>query len=335
MKIEKMPENLTGVFGNVVYVISAEKSETADIEILSSDGSEVVAVRRLSGCESYCINASNYVNAQMRVEPDVESGTGVVAKPEAAVCCSVKVGEETSEVSVHCAGTEKMDYLKPMCVTECKRTLYGDGRDEVMFVSDGSEVSWVVEIEKKNGETAEVLTGVIETEKNGAYSFVVDERDIRLAATEIGIGNADFSVVRMRAVASGTEFVNESFGVKKKMKSGVCVAWLNVYGGIDREWFRVLESKMEIDSVMAEKSEGCESLGAIRSEILKLSSPIMGSAEFERVAKIVSSPKIWIVGENEVTPVVIENRELVHVAGKMNQVVIDVRKSYGRTPWKF
>ncbi len=332
MEIIKTPANLEGALGELIYVVSAPGQECADLEVLSSDGVKVLSVRRLSGSDIYHINTAGFVNAQIEVEPDMESSTGLVVKAGASARCSVRVGEQTSSESLHHAGTEPLEYLAPMSERTTGR-MYEGGRDEVWFVADGSETEWGVTLYSEDGDLA-ICGGNVETIGDNVYAAVVDFDEVMAMARQIPGFGGEYGSLVLSVSADGVEFIRKEYFLEPSWEERAELCWLNPYGGLDRASFRVLGESLKADGGSVELPEGCRSTGGGVCEVFDLASPILSIEEQEWLSGIVRSPRVWMIRRGEVMPAVIESKELTRKAGELPQVELQIRTSRKATGYK-
>ena len=281
MKINKLSDNLTPLDEGIFFGIDTESDTPSEIvvEIIEATTGEVVAVQQLHNILTTRINIAPYIAHLSEYAPTQTTQTSFAELPSTEY--KIRIDEVESEAIVVSVNRCKIG-ATPTLITDfphSRRVARGEN-DEVMFAAEpGKRIS--AELVANTGETLSLK-----------YLTTTNLSTLIIAAEEFDSDIASFDVT---LYCEEEEFAALHYTVVPPLKNATRLAWLSECGTIEQYTFPVshkVKHSTEKQSIMT-NSGICAAHHQTKLTI-SLCSRLEPRATVEALAKIISSPKVWV-----------------------------------------
>ena len=281
MKINKLSDNLTPLDEGIFFGIETESDAPSEIvvEIIEATTGEVVAVQQLHNALASEINIAPYIARLSEYAPTQTQQTSFTTPPIAKY--KIRINDIESEEIVVSINRHKIGST-PALITDfphSRRITQGEN-DEVVFASIPNKSIRVALV----ADTGEELH-LEHTPTTGISTLAVSLEDFD---SEIGSIDATF-------YCEEEIFATLHYTVVPPLKNATRLAWLSECGTIEYYTFPAshkVKHSTKKQSVMT--SSGICSAHHQTKLTISLCSRLEPRATVEALAKIISSPKVWI-----------------------------------------
>ena len=315
MIFNSLPQDFSSLQEPLIYTLSTQEQEPQDllIEICSADGGQVLATKQL-----YAVSEAEVDIAPLLREciiptlPTESLGTGFV-DCGCNVSVYLKVGDVQS--ATRCFQWAKVEPSTPLTMLSeqtTNRAMAADECDWIGVFSNGSK-ECNIHIETFGKECRKVDYRL---PKAGQQLFV-------LVASEMG----DCDQIEVEIVADDALITKLYYDIKSNLRGARRVGWLN--GNISPEIYTFPMRKsllIEATRRHLERQWGRGAGQVERDGELKLISAYEPSSQLETLAKIVHSPKVWLMrGCSRQDVDLLTERVMLTPAERLGFIEIDIR----------
>ena len=286
MTFTSIPQNFTPIERGLVFAFNTELNEPSSVavEIVESASEQVVATLHLHEIIQAEVNIAPYITIAAERKPLKCAISTLAEAPTAAY--KVRIGNEESPevfVSVNCNEVEAPGLISMM---PTQRRLACNEYDELMlFVGKGASVE--VDMASDAGDS-------LQLEAVSASGMMT----LSIAAADFA---NDASKVSVMISSDGEEIAMLNYDIVAQNEQGVRLAWLSSEGSIERYTFPVART-----ITLATKRERVRQGEALRTASCRNEAHLEIASRYEPRAvatalhEIVSSPRVWLVGEGDV-----------------------------------
>lgn len=90
MRIVASPPTYSPAYKDVIFKITAEENEIAELDIYNHDNSQIIGKKRFTGSNAYDINVANYAKRQFEIAPVLAANNKFVVPEGRIVNLKVK-----------------------------------------------------------------------------------------------------------------------------------------------------------------------------------------------------------------------------------------------------
>lgn len=300
MKLLSYPENYSSVFSdNVCRFGQVDPDEPFEVTIVD-DVIGVLGAKRFVGSEEVGCVLGNYLHRRLDPHPLILDRSAFMEAEGRNVRVTAQWGEsQKSPKMTFTLSHDKLSFGDVIGGPKQHRYISPGEMDEVIFVV-GREDNISTKLSLSTGECTNIYTKT--NLKDGLWAWVVcaDEIISRSARPD------ELESFQMVISIGTMEIVSVTYTLVPPQSGAVRVAWLGSSGQIYYHNFpREMRREVEYSSVEAELATGTTILSKSGWEVTRLDSGVVSKEVMDRLAGIATSPRVWVIEDGEVIPVVL------------------------------
>ena len=311
MTFTSTPQDFTPIEQGVVFAFNTdlEQPTSVEVEIVESASKQVVATLRLHDIIQAEVNIAPYITLLAERKPLKCYTSTLTEAPTMAY--KVRIGDTESPevvVSVNCNEVVAPSLISMM---PSQRRLPHDESDELLiFAGKGASVE--VDMTSDFGDSIQLEA----VSASGMMRLVV-------AAADFAEGS---SKVVVSVSSDGEEIATLHYDIVTPNEQGVCLAWLSSEGSIERYTFPVARTiTLATKRERVGQGEMLRTVSCQNEATLEVASRYEPCATATALHEIVASPRIWLVGEDDVEIDVITSSTSQSLFGKPSAVALTLR----------
>ena len=311
MTFTSIPQDFTPVEQGVVFAFNTdlEQPTSVEVEIVESASEQVVATLRLHDIIQAEVNIAPYITLLAERKPLKCYTSTLTEAPTMAY--KVRVGDTLSPevvVSVNCNEVVAPSLISMM---PSQRRLPHDESDELLiFAGKGASVE--VDMTSDFGDSIQLEAVSV----SGMMRLVV-------AAADFAEGS---SKVVVSVSSDGEEIATLHYDIVTPNGRSVCLAWLSSEGSIERYAFPVARTiTLATERERVGQGEMLRTVSCQNEASLEVASRYEPCATAAALHEIVASPRVWLVGEDDVEIDVLTSSTSQSLFGKPSAVALTLR----------
>ena len=328
MTFTQIPQQYAPLGGELRYTVTAAAAGTIDLRITDTGSANLIGARRFAGSASVSFDAAPCLRRAIRFSP-VTGSTGFHVAEGRCIAAVVEAGMtpagETAPANGEKAVSPERTFLPrrnivaaPALLTAMSsvRTISPGESDELTLLCDEA-CTITVTAQAGDSATAESYR----TKSGGVLVFRLDTRDF-----------PDAETLTVDAGKCGSV----SYTVVPAVSGGRRLAWRSSAGSIEHYTFPI--EKSESVETTRQRAYGAEGHLVARTRTERrtvLVSAYEPRAALEGLSEVLSSPDVWLAGDDGYTAVdVVTEKSVLHRHGAVTCLEIEIRpKRKTGMPW--
>lgn len=327
MQIVTSPPAYSPAYKDVIFKITADENEIAELDIYNHDNSQIIGKKRFTGSNAYDMNVANYAKRQFEIAPLPAANKFTV--PEGRIV-NLKLKEAGGMASAETklnAGLFTYPNLKKLSSAPAKKTIRHNESDEIPFISSAGDIS--VHITLTGAKRSEALVAVSTAGLVGLVVFGLSMIDLQEMIVRKKLGNiSDYNYMELHIVLGSSPIIIQEYDIMPPQKNNVRICWWNSYGQIDYYTLKSMDRK----TITAAKSkiyssDGYRTVASEAEKLYSLTSEYENEETMEWLSEVISSPKVWMMQNGKYTPVDIVTNSMTTKSHELTKLDLTVRMS--------
>jgi len=294
MKITRTPARYASAYKAAPVRISASEDELVELDIYDGTKSAVMGRRRFAGATSYDANIANYARSMLDVAP-LYGIRSTFARPRNRSADLIVAAGKTEAAVRLGAGIRTLFAWEKLSASPDIRKIAPGESDEIALLPDGHPLQATATL-RGNGERTLQIASQDGTEELTSFYLKTDDLAERFGMTGNELAER-YDTMDIRIADGEEEIFTQRYRFAASCE-GVRLCWWNTYGQIDYYTMRTTaEEGYETQKERTRTAEGYRTIGSRRERRMTLVSDFEPKETMEWLAELVSSPKVWIVGE--------------------------------------
>lgn len=303
MDFTNIPEQFSGSGKAALYRIEGLPHDAVThVQIIDSDTSEILGVKRFSKRPSVEVNISPYLRSRLAPEPLPGGECSFRMASGRSVAAIVKVGSAVSTERIFTAGVGDVDEYGLQTLMAGPRFISRGEYDEISFVSPGGAADFTVSMIMDDEHC--VMRSDEYILDRGPATLVVDVDRLREFAAGYGFDFDKCRGLRVCISAAGRDIAEIPYEIVAGAEGSARVCWLNDLGGIDYFTFRFPQTEEAVAHTSKALGRQAYRSGGLRRErLLSVASEYLPYNSMKALAGLISSPKVWLLRSAGFVPV--------------------------------
>ena len=317
MRFTQSPQPLAPLAGQLEYTVEHDNTTPIDIRITRTTDEALLGAKRFVATDHAKFDIAPYLRPTIRFVPTT-GRTGLYSAKDRVVTAMIEATAEENNGEISATRSEACTFLP--CSTTVKDPTWLTTLPASRLIPEGAAEELTLltfapqTITVTTRSPRQTTTHRYPIDEAGIHLFRLDTRDFPDAEILIVDGGACGRIV---------------YSVCQSPADGVRVAWRSSAGSIEHYTFPVESSALFItEKQRAYGTDGHTAL--VRHERRRtLRSALETRAMLEALAEIAASPEVWLVGDEEYTPIdVAAAQHTVHRHGALSSIEIEIRPKH-------
>ncbi len=317
MRFTQSPQPLAPLAGRLEYTVEHDNPATIDIRIIRTTDEAFLGAKRFAATDHAKCDIAPYLRPTLRFVPTT-GHTGLYSAANRTVGALIEATAEESNGETSTARSEACTFLP--CTTTIEAPTWLTTLPASRLIPEGTaeELTLLASAPQTITVTArsprQTTTHRYPVDEAGVHLFRLDTRDFPDAEMLIVDGGACGRIV---------------YSVCRSPADGVRIAWRSGAGSIEHYTFPIESSALFVTE--KQRAYGIDGHTAlVRHERRRtLRSALETRAMLEALAEIAASPEVWLVDDEEYTPIdVAAAQHTVHRHGALSSIEIEIRPKH-------